>query len=73
MSESSIVWFSIVGLEKREQGKRVWFLVVNDLRLKSDLHFENNQKNGIMVGKDSAESLRTFRIRGWTYPIIKIN
>ena len=73
MSESSIVWFSIVGLEKREQGKRVWFLVVNDLRLKSDLHFENNQKNGIMVGKDSAESFRTFRIRGWIRPIIKIN
>ena len=63
MSESSIVWFSIVGLEKREQGKRVWFLVVNDLRLKSDLHFENHQKNGIMVGKDSAKS-SAFRIRG---------
>ena len=29
-----------------------------------DYLFENNQKNGIMVGKDSAESLRTFRIRG---------
>ena len=56
MSESSIVWFSTVSLEKREQGKRVWFLVVNDLRLKSDLHFENNQKNGIMVGKDSANT-----------------
>ena len=64
MSESSIVWFSIVGLEKREQGKRVWFLVVNDLRLKSDLHFENNQKNGIMVGKDSAKSNSAFRIKG---------
>jgi len=32
--------------------------------LKTNLHFENHQKNGIMVGKDSAESFRTFRIRG---------
>jgi len=32
--------------------------------LETNLHFENHQKNGIMVGKDSAESFRTFRVRG---------
>ena len=31
--------------------------------LKINLHFENHQKNGIMVGKDSAKS-SAFRIKG---------
>ena len=46
---------------------------MTNLLLKTYLHFENNQKNGIMVGKDSAESFRTFRIKGQIQPIIKIN
>ena len=32
--------------------------------LKTNLHFENHQKNGIMVGKDSAKSNSAFRIKG---------
>lgn len=32
--------------------------------LKTNLHFENHQKNGIMVGKDSAKGNSAFRIRG---------
>ena len=32
--------------------------------LKTNLHFENHQKNGIMVEKDSAKSNSAFRIRG---------
>ncbi len=31
--------------------------------LKTNLHFENHQKNGIMVRKDSAKS-SAFRIKG---------